>query len=180
MRPQTVRVEDTDREKWNEGLQRGGGFVSTGVTSGIPNLEMTAKNGATWSVQDALGLYNIENWGADYFSVNEKGAVTVAPLQSKGATIAVMEVLDEALRRGMGLPILIRFQDLLRHRVESVNEAFKAAIAETAVGRKLGVESTPTLHVVGPKGETLVKGLVPMSAVEAAVKQVMTGVVPSP
>ena len=130
MRPQTVRVEDTDREKWNEGLQRGGGFVSTGVTSGIPNLEMTAKNGATWSVQDALGLYNIENWGADYFSVNEKGAVTVAPLQSKGATIAVMEVLDEALRRGMGLPILIRFQDLLRHRVESVNEAFKAAIAE--------------------------------------------------
>ena len=91
---------------------------------------MTAKNGATWSVQDALGLYNIENWGADYFSVNEKGAVTVAPLQSKGATIAVMEVLDEALRRGMGLPILIRFQDLLRHRVESVNEAFKAAIAE--------------------------------------------------
>jgi protein-disulfide isomerase len=56
----------------------------------------------------------------------------------------------------------------------------KAATAETEEGRKLGIESTPTLHVVGPMGAKLVKGLVPMSAVEAAVTYVMTGVEPSP
>ena len=56
----------------------------------------------------------------------------------------------------------------------------KAATAETEEGRKLGIESTPTLHVVGPMGTKLVKGLVPMSAVEAAVTYVMTGVEPSP
>jgi protein-disulfide isomerase len=56
----------------------------------------------------------------------------------------------------------------------------KAATAETEEGRKLGVESTPTLHVVGPMGSKLVKGLVPMSEVEAAVAFAMTGVEPSP
>lgn len=101
---------------------------------------MTTKNDGAWSVQDALALYNIENWGADYFSVNAKGAVTVAPLQAKGATIEVKEVVAEVMRRGLGLPVLIRFQDLLRHRVASVNEAFAAAIAENEYrGKYYGV-----------------------------------------
>ncbi|MCC7519332.1 MAG: biosynthetic arginine decarboxylase [Verrucomicrobiae bacterium] len=101
---------------------------------------MTAKNGVAWSVQDALALYNIENWGGDYVSVNEKGKITVAPLQSKGPALEVMEVVDDVLRRGMGLPVLIRFQDLLRHRVESVNEAFRAAIEENEFkGKYFGV-----------------------------------------
>jgi protein-disulfide isomerase len=56
----------------------------------------------------------------------------------------------------------------------------KAAEAETEAGRKLGVESTPTLHIVGPMGSKLVKGLVPMSAVEAAIEFALTGVEPSP
>ncbi len=56
----------------------------------------------------------------------------------------------------------------------------KEATAETEEGRKIGIESTPTLHIVGPMGAKLVKGLVPMSDVEAAVTYVMTGVEPSP
>jgi arginine decarboxylase len=101
---------------------------------------MTAKNGAAWSVQDALALYNIENWGAGYFSVSDRGTVTVSPQQAKGASLEVTQVLSEALSRGLGLPLLVRFQDLLRHRVESVNEAFQAAIAENGFkGKYYGV-----------------------------------------
>lgn len=91
---------------------------------------MTTKNGNTWSIQDALTTYNIENWGAGYFSVNDKGNVSVAPIQGKGATLDLAHVLASARERGLKLPLLIRFHDLLRHRVESINEAFRAAIAE--------------------------------------------------
>ena len=56
----------------------------------------------------------------------------------------------------------------------------KDVLAETEAGRALGIESTPTLHVTGPMGTKLVKGLVPMSSVEDAVTFVLTGVEPSP
>jgi arginine decarboxylase len=101
---------------------------------------MISKNGTPWSVQDALTVYNIENWGAGYVSVNEAGNISVAPIQSKGASVDLTKVLAEAQERGLALPLLIRFQDLLRHRVECINESFRAAIIENNYkGRYLGV-----------------------------------------
>ncbi len=101
---------------------------------------MTPKNGTPWSVQEALATYNIENWGTGYFSVNEQGHISVAPVQGKGATLDMMHVLEAARAKGLRLPILVRFHDLLRHRVESINESFRAAIAETGYkGQYLGV-----------------------------------------
>ena len=52
------------------------------------------------------------------------------PLQEKGGTINILEVVNEARNRGLSFPLVIRFQDLLRHRVESVNLAFQNAITE--------------------------------------------------
>ncbi len=83
-----------------------------------------------WGVRDAIALYNVDRWGAGYFSINEKGHVVVAPARENGATIDVMQVLDEALAQGMHLPLVLRFQDILRDRVVALNEAFNAAIAE--------------------------------------------------
>lgn len=101
---------------------------------------MTAKNGSPWTVQDALTVYNIENWGGGYFSVNEQGHITAAPIQSKGPNLDLIQVLEEAKSRHLALPLLIRFQDLLRHRVENINEGFRAAIAENNYqGQYLGV-----------------------------------------
>lgn len=91
---------------------------------------MTAKNGSPWTIQDALSVYNIENWGGEYFSVNEKGNITVSPLQAKGPALDLTKVLDEARARGLALPMLIRFHDLLRNRVEKINEAFRLSIEE--------------------------------------------------
>ena len=74
--------------------------------------------------------YNVDGWGGGYFTVNATGNVVVRPLQENGGTIDILEVVNEARNRGLGFPLVIRFQDLLRHRVESVNRAFQEAITE--------------------------------------------------
>jgi arginine decarboxylase len=83
-----------------------------------------------WDVDAAIATYNIDGWGGGYFTVNATGNVIVQPLQEKGGTIDILEVVNEARSRGLSFPLVIRFQDLLRHRVESVNRAFQTAIAE--------------------------------------------------
>jgi arginine decarboxylase len=83
-----------------------------------------------WDVEAAISTYNVDGWGTGYFSVNPAGNAEVRPLQEKGGAIDILEVVNEARNRGLGFPLVIRFQDLLRHRVESVNCAFKRAIEE--------------------------------------------------
>jgi arginine decarboxylase len=84
-----------------------------------------------WDIAQAAETYNIERWGADYFGVNADGHVTVRPLQEQGAELDLTKVVQEARDRGVGFPLLLRFQDLLRHRVESLNKEFRAAITES-------------------------------------------------
>jgi arginine decarboxylase len=83
-----------------------------------------------WDVESAIATYNVDGWGSGYFTVNQNGNVEVRPLQEKGGSIDILEVVNEARSRGLGFPLVIRFQDLLRHRVEAVNLAFQAAISE--------------------------------------------------
>src|SRR5438552_12471729 len=83
-----------------------------------------------WSVEDAVSLYMIDRWGGGYFDVGANGDMTVAPLQENGVAIPIIDVLREAQAMKLDSPILIRFQDLLRHRVETLNNAFNRAIAE--------------------------------------------------
>jgi len=83
-----------------------------------------------WDVESAISTYNVEGWGGGYFTVNEKGNVAARPLHENGGSIDILAVVEEARNRGLGFPLVIRFQDLLRHRVEAVNCAFQAAISE--------------------------------------------------
>jgi arginine decarboxylase len=83
-----------------------------------------------WDIQNARSLYNIDRWGATYFDINEAGHVVATPLQEAGATVDLTDVVEEARVRGLKFPLLIRFQDILRHRVQSINEAFRGSIAE--------------------------------------------------
>jgi len=84
----------------------------------------------TWDIPSAIALYNIDRWGTGYFTINGSGNVQVMPTQAYGQAIDLMDVIGEARDRGMAFPLLIRFQDLLRHRVETINGAFQSAIAE--------------------------------------------------
>ena len=70
--------------------------------------------------------------GKRVLDVNSDGNITIAPLQERGRKIAIRDVVDASLaEHGFKTPILIRFQDLLHHRVRALNEAFKSAIAES-------------------------------------------------
>jgi arginine decarboxylase len=93
-----------------------------------------------WGVSDSLKLYQIENWGNQYFNVNPGGNLTVHPRQGLGPGIDLMKVVEEANAQGLEMPLLIRFQDIIRHRVIQLNEAFRKAIAENGyMGRYQGV-----------------------------------------
>ncbi|HEY3932482.1 MAG TPA: biosynthetic arginine decarboxylase [Verrucomicrobiae bacterium] len=86
--------------------------------------------GAPWTIDAARALYNIHRWGAKYFDINDEGHVVAKPLQEAGATVDITDVIEEAKVRGLKFPLLVRFQDILRHRVEAINKAFQSSIAE--------------------------------------------------
>ncbi len=93
-----------------------------------------------WSIDAARSLYNIRRWGAKYYDINEAGHVVARPLQDAGVAVDLTDVTEEAKARGLKFPLLIRFQDILRHRVESLNQAFRTAITEyNYQGRYRGV-----------------------------------------
>src|SRR5436853_3015060 len=93
-----------------------------------------------WDIQAARQLYNIQSWGAKYFDINEAGHVVAKPLQEAGSSVDITDVIEEAKGRNLKFPLLIRFQDILRHRVESINLAFRSSIKEfNYQGRYQGV-----------------------------------------
>jgi len=92
--------------------------------------EKQQKETPHWTIEDAKELYGIDRWGLHYFDINASGDVTVAPLKDEGASIRILDVVEEAREQGLHFPMLIRFQDLLRNRVERINGAFNDAIEE--------------------------------------------------
>ncbi len=103
--------------------------------SAVPPLSPFAPRGPLelmdqWKIQDALETYGVRHWGKGYFGVNDKGHVTVHPNKNPDQAIDLKDLIDQLQERGIQLPILIRFTDILRHRVGEIFEAFKTAIAE--------------------------------------------------
>jgi arginine decarboxylase len=83
-----------------------------------------------WTIQDSVECYNIRNWGKDYFAINEKGHITVHPDKRPERSVDLKELVDQLQTRGIALPILIRFTDVLKHRVNDIHDAFQSAITE--------------------------------------------------
>ena len=83
-----------------------------------------------WTVADSAEVYGVKYWGHNYFSVAESGNMQAHPAGLEGPAIDLKELVDEVTRRGIGLPLLIRFSDVLRSRIVELNETFKNAIAE--------------------------------------------------
>ncbi|NVO11208.1 MAG: biosynthetic arginine decarboxylase [Bacteroidales bacterium] len=82
-----------------------------------------------WKIDDSAELYNINGWGVDYFSINDKGNVTVTP-QKNGCSVDLKELLDELMLSDVSAPMLIRFPDILDDRIISVSSCFKSAAEE--------------------------------------------------
>ena len=106
----------------------------------MSNPNDASETNPPWDIQQARNLYNIHRWGAKYFDINEAGKVIAKPLRDGGASVDITDVIEEARARGLKFPVLIRFQDILRHRVESINLAFRNSITEFGYqGRYRGV-----------------------------------------
>lgn len=90
---------------------------------------MSPKN-TKWSIQQSLEHYYIPNWGSGYFSINKKGNLCSLPYGSNGPSIDIMDVVEDIHEKKLGFPCVIRFQDILRSRVEQLNENFQKYIKE--------------------------------------------------
>ncbi|MDR1719967.1 MAG: biosynthetic arginine decarboxylase [Dysgonamonadaceae bacterium] len=82
-----------------------------------------------WRVEDSEELYNIKGWGLDYFSVNERGHITVTPKKG-AAAVDLKELMDELTLRDVSAPLLVRFPDILDNRIEKISNCFKIAAEE--------------------------------------------------
>jgi arginine decarboxylase len=83
-----------------------------------------------WTVKDSLELYNVNGWGRPFFGINDAGHVEVTPAGPGSTRIDLRDLVEDLRSRGLNLPLLIRFSDILRTRVEQLCGAFQQAIAE--------------------------------------------------
>lgn len=82
-----------------------------------------------WRIEDSAELYNINGWGVEYFSINDKGNVMVTP-KVGAAGVDLKELMDELMVRDVSNPVLIRFPDILDNRIETISKCFKIAAEE--------------------------------------------------
>jgi len=83
-----------------------------------------------WTVSDSTRLYNLDNWGAGFFSVNREGNVCVHPAPHSVHSIELRSLVDDLIKRNINPPILLRFMNILEGRIDSINRAFRSAIKQ--------------------------------------------------
>jgi arginine decarboxylase len=83
-----------------------------------------------WTPQIASDFYDVPSWGKGYFSVGNNGHVLVHPEKDPARSIDLKELVDTLVLRGINLPILVRFADILKHRLGELHGTFQTAIAE--------------------------------------------------
>jgi arginine decarboxylase len=83
-----------------------------------------------WRVEDSLELYHVDAWGKGYFGINDAGHVVVRPDTTERNEIDLYEVVEGLQARDLTTPVVVRFSDILAHRLRRLHEAFAQAITE--------------------------------------------------
>lgn len=83
-----------------------------------------------WKVDDSIALYGIHGWGDGYFSINEKGNIVVMPNKSSDCCVDVMDIIRRLETSGENLPVLLRFPQIIEHRIWEIYRAFAGSISE--------------------------------------------------
>ena len=101
-------------------------------SSAIPAAPVAPSTPSTpWTIEGARALYNVEGWGDGYFDVNDKGHVVVRPDKVRPErTVDLFDLACDLEAQGVILPVLLRFSDILRSRIEALNGCFEHAIRE--------------------------------------------------
>src|SRR5689334_6390106 len=93
-------------------------------------VDPNASTSRAWTVHDSSELYEVSRWGNGYFSVSPAGHLQVHPTKDPQTSIDLKELVDRLQLRGISLPVLIRFTDILKHRLGDIYTAFQSAIAQ--------------------------------------------------
>src|SRR6266568_5126092 len=94
-------------------------------------LPIAGGDESEWTIESARNLYNVEGWGIGYFDINDQGHVVVRPdINQPTRELDLFELSNDLEAQGVGLPLLLRFSDILRSRIESLNARFAHAIEE--------------------------------------------------
>src|SRR4051794_33550134 len=97
--------------------------------------ETTPVSSPGWTVEKARALYNIEGWGAGFFDIDERGHVVVRPdKEHPDRRLSLHDLANDLEEQGVQLPVLLRFSDILRSRIEALSDRFQKAIAEFEYG----------------------------------------------
>ena len=105
------------------------------ITENNTRTEKTGAGATTWSSEQSAEIYGINNWGNGYFRINKQGNVNVTPSASPdgtatGPSVDLYELTQDLMDRGIRVPIMIRFPDIIKSRVELINNCFAKAIAD--------------------------------------------------
>jgi arginine decarboxylase len=94
-----------------------------------PAKVLTGQNHA-WKISESLDLYQVEAWGKGYFSINADGHVVIRPNLDASREIDLYDVVQGLKARDLHTPVVIRFSDILAHRLRHLADAFATAISE--------------------------------------------------
>src|SRR5262245_13275460 len=105
-------------------------IVAADPNPSLANAPETARRSVAWSVDDASELYQVSAWGKGYFCVNQAGHLVVRPDMNAEREIDLFEVVQGLKERELTAPVVVRFSDILAHRLKHLHDAFAQAIAE--------------------------------------------------
>lgn len=100
------------------------------MTTKVATAAQVREPADRWTTSDAAELYDVASWGKGYFSVGENGNLFVHPTKEPNRRIDLKQLVDTLEWRGISLPILIRFADILKHRLSEMHAAFDTSIRE--------------------------------------------------
>ncbi len=81
-----------------------------------------------WTIEDSISTYNIDKWGDKYFSINSKGNISVTKNIKSENKIDLFKLVKELKSREINPPLIIRFNDILKDRINALHDAFSKAI----------------------------------------------------
>ncbi len=89
-----------------------------------------------WTTRDAADTYRFEDWGDGYLGISDAGTLVVRPNGPEGQSLDLLEIIEGLETRGLTAPVVLRFPDLLRHRMTKLRDAFANAIEEVGYGNR--------------------------------------------
>lgn len=97
--------------------------------SALESMLKASQEPSSWSIEQSEELYRMHGWGEPYFSINAAGHITVSPRGDRGGSLDLFDLVEALKLRNVGLPMLIRFSDILEDRLERLVACFSKAIA---------------------------------------------------